>query len=350
MKAIQFTRPLQIDWIDLPEPGRPGPGEVLVRTHRMGICGTDLSGYLGRMPFFSYPRIPGHELGLEVLAVGPDVTHVTSGDRCSLEPYVNNPASPTSRKGASNCCPGVQVLGVHADGGLRDSWLCPARKLHPGNALSYDQLALVETLAIGYHAVQRAQLRPGETVLVIGAGPIGLACLEFLKRMDLKVVVMDRVDGRLEYCRQTLGLSWTLHVQPGQSPLADLEDMTGGQLADVVIDATGSVESMSICFAFAAFTGRVVYVGITSREVSFPHASLFHRRELTLLASRNALPADFSKIIKLLAEGKIDIKPWITHRLAMDEVLAGFARFTDPSHGAIKAVIDVNEPVGGRSF
>jgi alcohol dehydrogenase len=341
MKAIQFTRPEEINVIDLPEPPAPGPGEALVRTHRMGICGTDLSGYLGKMPFFSYPRIPGHELGLEVLATGEGVTNVKAGDKCSLEPYVNDPASPTSLKGSSNCCPGVQVLGVHQDGGLRDSWIVPARKLHPGNDLSYDQLALVETLAIGYHAVQRGNPQPGETVLVIGAGPIGLACLEFLKLMDVKVIVMDMVQSRLDFCRDRLGLANGILAKGDGSELAALEQLTGGQLADVIIDATGSAVSMSTCFQFAAFSGRVVYVGITTQELKFPHAPVFHRREITLMASRNALPKDFGEIIGLIGEGKIDTDAWITHRLAFADVPTGFARFTDPKLGAIKVIIDL---------
>ncbi len=339
MKAIEFTKPREIRVIDLPEPPQPGPGEALVRTHRMGICGTDLSGFLGKMPFFSYPRIPGHELGLEVLAVGPDVANVRVGDKCALEPYVNDPASATSLKGSSNCCPGVQVLGVHIDGGLRETWLCPARKLHPGNQLSYDQLALVETLAIGYHAVQRGNPQPGETVLVIGAGPIGLACLEFLKLMDVRVIVMDMVESRLEFCRAHLGIRDTILADGSQ--LAGLADLTGGQLAEVIIDATGSAKSMSGCFEFAAFTGRVVYVGITTQELGFAHAPVFHRRELTLLGSRNALPADFGKIIALIAEGKINTDVWITHRIGFDEVPTAFEQFTDPALGAIKVIIDV---------
>lgn len=342
MKAIQFAKPETIVRLDIPEPAAPDPGEALVRTHRMGVCGTDLSGYLGKMPFFSYPRIPGHELGLEVLEVGDGVTNVKVGDRCSLEPYVNDEESPTSRKGAGNCCPGVQVLGVHTEGGLRDRWVVPARKLHPGNELSYDQLALVETLAIGGHAVDRGNPQPGETVLVIGAGPIGLACLEFLKLMDLQVVVMDRVESRLAFCREKLGIKHTILATGGAEDLAALDALTGGQLADVIIDATGSAASMSTCFQFAAFTGRVVYVGITTGELSFPHAPVFHRRELTLLASRNALPQDFGKIIRLIGEGKIDTDPWITHRIAFEDVPTEFAKLTDPTLGAIKAIIEVN--------
>ncbi len=343
MQAIHFTAPKEITIIDLPEPVAPGPGEALVRTHRMGICGTDLSCYLGKFPFFAYPRTPGHELGLEVVAVADDVSNVKPGDKCSLEPYVNDPDSPTSRKGSQNCCPGVQVIGVHNNGGLRQGiFAVPARKLHPGNDLTYDQLALVETLAIGYHAVQRGNPKPGETVLVIGAGPIGLACLEFLKLMEgVNVIVMDMVQGRLDFCAKNLGIKSGVLAKPDGSQLADLEKITSGNLADIIIDATGSPRSMSTCFEYAAFTGRVVYVGITTSDLTFPHAPVFHRRELTLLASRNALPADFPAIIALIRDGKINTDLWITHRISFADVPEKFAQFTDPNLGAIKAIIEI---------
>jgi len=343
MQAIEFTAPMVITVIDRADETNPGPGEALVRTHRMGICGTDLACYLGKFPFFAYPRTPGHELGLEVVAVGDGVTHVKPGDKCSLEPYVNDPESPTSKKGSLNCCPGVQVIGVHNNGGLRKgTFIVPARKLHPGNDLSYDQLALVETLAIGYRAVQRGNPKPGETVLVIGAGPIGLACLEFLKLMEgVNVIVMDMVQGRLDFCARNLGITCGILAKSDGSHLADLERATSGGLADVTIDATGSPRSMSTCFEFAAFTGRVVYVGITTLDIIFPHAPVFHRRELTLLASRNALPADFPVIIDLIRQGKINTGIWITHRIRFDEVSEKFDQFTDPNLGAIKAIIQV---------
>lgn len=343
MRAIQFTAPKTIGFIDMPDAPAPNLGEAVVRAHRMGICGTDLSSYLGKFPFFAYPRTPGHELGLEVVAVGEGVRHVKPGDKCSLEPYMNDPESATSKKGHSNCCPSVQVTGVHSDGGLRQgTFTVPARKLHPGNSLGYDQLALVETLAIGSHAVQRACPQAGETVLVIGAGPIGLACLEFLKLMDgVRVVVMDMVQSRLDFCASRLGIHHGIRFSDDGGHLATLEQITAGGLADVVIDATGSPQSMSRCFEFAAFHGRVVYVGITTSDLQFPHAPVFHRRELTLMASRNALPADFTKIIHLIDEGRIDTTPWITHRIRFDEVPQEFPKFTDPSLGVIKAMIEV---------
>lgn len=342
--AIEFTDVKEINAVDLPDVEAPKPGEALVRTHRMGICGTDLSCYLGKFPFFSYPRTPGHELGLEVIAVGEGVTNVKPGDKCSLEPYLNNPESIPSKKGHSNACSDVSVVGVHQSGGLRKSdWTVPAHKLHPGNDLSYDELALVETLAIGYHAVKRGNPQPGETVMVIGAGPIGLSCLEFLKLMDLKVLVVDFAQNRLDFCAENLGIPHPVLAKPDGSHLAEIETITGGGFCDVIIDATGHAGSMVQCHQYAAVGGRVVYVGITAQDLTFPQAPFFHRRELSVMASRNALPADFPEIIQIITDGKINLQNWITHRLDITEVPEEFDKFTDPATGALKAVITVND-------
>jgi 2-desacetyl-2-hydroxyethyl bacteriochlorophyllide A dehydrogenase len=343
MQAVQFTSPHTAVFIDVPDDPPPGPGEALVRTRRMGVCGTDISSFLGKFPFFAYPRIPGHELGLEVVAVGDGVAGTKPGDKCALEPYFNDPGSAASRRGLTNCCPGVKVLGVHMDGGLRQgAYLVPAHKLHPGNDLEFEQLALVETLAIGRHAVQRANPRPGETVLVIGAGPIGLACLEFLKLLDgVRTLVLEMAPARLEFCTSHLGVAESILHQADGSHAADLAERTGGQLADVVIDATGSAASMSTAFNHAAVGGRVVYVGITTSELCFPHAPVFHRRELTLLASRNAVAADFPAIIKLIRADRIRTGPWITRRIPFGLVPDELPRLADPANGVIKAVIEV---------
>src|SRR5687767_11794425 len=168
MKALSLEAPKHWKRLDIPDPERPAPGEALVRVHNVGICGTDLGGYLGKMPFFSYPRIPGHELGVEVLDVGPDVGNVRPGDHCAVEPYINCQTCYACRRGLTNCCEKHQTLGVHCDGGLRPRFLVPARKLHISRKLGYDQLALVETLAIGCHAVARSGLRAEESCVIIG--------------------------------------------------------------------------------------------------------------------------------------------------------------------------------------
>ena len=191
MKAIRLDQPQQFTRIDIPEPPAPAAGEAVVRVHRIGICGTDYGGYLGKMPFYSYPRIPGHELGVEVLAVGPGVTNVKPGDRCSVEPYINCQTCYSCRRGFTNCCENHQTLGVMCDGGMAEKFLLPARKLHISTKLSYDQLALVETLAIGCHAVDRAAPKAGETVLVIGSGFGGSVAALRLTEKGYRVGVLE---------------------------------------------------------------------------------------------------------------------------------------------------------------
>ena len=339
MRALLLEAPKRFTFIDQDEPGPPGPGEALVRVHRVGICGTDLGGYLGKMPFFSYPRIPGHELGVEVVAVGAGVVNVKPCDRCSVEPYINDPASYASRRGHPNCCEKLEVLGVHRDGGMRPRFLLPARKLHPSASLAFDQLALVETLAIGCHAVDRAAPTTEESVLVIGAGPIGLATIVFAQLTGAKVIVMDMNEERLRFCRDVMGVKHTL--QPTDRVDADLRDLTDGHLPDAVIDATGSAASMSSAFGLVAPAGRLVYVGITTGEVTFRHPT-FHRPEGTLLCSRNALPGDFTRIIGLIESGRIDTKPWITHRVGLGDLPEVFPSYTRPETGVIKAVVEVD--------
>jgi alcohol dehydrogenase len=340
MQAIVLQKPGHFEQVGIDEPKGPGPGEALVRVHRVGICGTDVSGYLGKMPFYSYPRIPGHELGVEVLAVGAGVTGVKPGDRCSVEPYLNCQSCFACRRGGGNCCENLQVLGVHTDGGLRPRFLVPARKLHPSTKLALEQLALVETLAIGCHAVSRGGPRPGEHALVIGAGPIGLSVIEFVKLTGAKITVLDVNERRLDFCEKTMGVDHVLLAKGDGSELAGLHDATGG-LPAVVFDATGNTKSMGNAFHYVAHTGRLVFVGIVTDDVSFPDP-LLHRREMTVFASRNALPADFDRIIGLIEEGRIDTRPWITHRTSFGELIDNFPSYTRPETGVIKAMVEVD--------
>ena len=342
MNAISLDEPQRFRAIDIPEPASPATGEALVRIHRIGICGTDYSGYLGKMPFFSYPRIPGHELGVEVLTIGEGVTNVAPGDRCSVEPYMNCQQCFACRRGNGNCCENLKVIGVMSDGGMRERMILPARKLHPANALTAEQCALVETLAIGCHAVNRGAPVPGENVLVIGAGPIGLSVIEFAKLSGARTIVADINAQRLEFVRGKMGVPDTIQISGDGAALDHLREMTGGALAQVVIDATGSNKSMSECFQFASFTGRVVYVGITQQEVTFLHAPIVHRRELTVMASRNAHPDDFARIISLIESGRIDTRPWITHHAKFDEMIAVFPSWLKPESGVIKAIVSLD--------
>lgn len=341
MQALLLEQPRVFRFIDMPEPAAPQAGEAVVRVHAVGICGTDYGGYLGKMPFFSYPRIPGHELGVEVVAVGPGVVDVKPGDRCCVEPYINCQACSSCRRGLTNCCEHHQTLGVHCDGGLRPLFTVPARKLHHSPGLSHAQNALVETLAIGCHAVDRGGPQPGETVLVIGAGPIGLSVIEFAKLSGARVIVMDMVPGRLEFVRDRMGVADTLVARGDASDEQAIAALTDGSMCNVVVDATGSAASMANALKLCSFGGRLVYVGITQSDVVLPHAPVLHRRELTILASRNALSRDFSRIIGLIEAGTIDTGPWITHQVPFADTCDLFPRLLEPDSGVIKAVIEI---------
>lgn len=339
MKAVRLEEPRRLRRTELEPAARPGPGEALVRVHRVGICGTDIHGYLGNFPFMNYPRILGHELGVEVLEAAPDVEGLAVGDRCAVEPYINNPASYASRRGASNCCEQLNVLGVMVDGGMREEFVVRADKLHPGNALAYDDLALVETLAIGCHAVDRAGLGEGDTCLVIGAGPIGLSAVVFAQLAGARVIMLDLVESRLDFCRQAMGVEHALRA--ADSTESELRQINDGTLPNVIIDATGAKASIEKAFGLLAPTGKLVLLGITTGEITFGHPD-FHRIEGTVLSSRNALPKDFRRIIGLIETGQIDTRPWITHRTPLDDLPEVFETYTRPETGTVKAMVELS--------
>ena len=326
MRSLTLTAPHTFEWTTLPPAGTPGTGQVKVRIRAIGICGTDFSGYQGKMPFIEFSRILGHELGVEVLEVGPGVSHLRAGDRCSVEPYLNCGQCHACARGCTNCCETLAVLGVHCDGGMREEMILPAAKLHACNALAFEQLALVETLAIGCHAVNRAAVTASDDVLVIGAGPIGLTVIEFVRAAGARMTVLEMHARRRDFVREHYAGVEVVERLP--------EDFR----AQVIFDATGNARSMSSATSWARFTGRVVYVGITKEPVTLDDP-LFHRRELTLLASRNAQSPDFPRILGMIEAGVIDTLPWISHRCAFGELPDQMPVWLKPETGVIKAVV-----------
>jgi 2-desacetyl-2-hydroxyethyl bacteriochlorophyllide A dehydrogenase len=338
MQTVILNKPGAFELIDRPEPASPGPGEALVRIARIGVCGTDYHAFRGKQPFFTYPRVLGHELGVEVMAVGAGVNGIAVGDRCAVEPYLNCGVCIACRNGKTNCCTQLKVLGVHMDGGMCTSLIVPARKLHPSSKLTLDQLALVETLGIGAHAVERAQVKKDEWVLVIGAGPIGLAAMQFVRAVGAKLIVMEPNVSRAEFCRRQFGVQQV--ISPNDNPVERLRQVTGEEMPTAVFDATGNPQSMMGAFNLVAHGGRLIFIGLFTGDVTF-HDPDFHRRELTLLASRNALGADFRRIIEWIEVGVVDTTPWITHRAPLAQTPDIFATWANPETGVLKAVIEV---------
>ncbi len=336
MQTILLEEPGRFVLTETPEPEAPGPQDALVRIRRVGICGTDLHAFRGKQPFFTYPRILGHELGVEIVALGSPSDHLHVGDLCAVEPYLNCGHCIACRTGKTNCCAHLKVLGVHIDGGMRTLLHVPMNKLHRSSTLSLEQLALVETLGIGAHAVDRAKIEPGEFALVIGTGPIGLSVIQFAQAAGARVIALDMNAHRLAFTREKLGVEFTTSSQ--DKPLTAILEITQGDLPTVVFDATGNPTSMQSAFQYVAPGGRMVFVGLFIGDVSFYDPD-FHRKEMTLLATRNSTGADFERIIALLESGKVDTDPWITHRAEAAEMSALFPSWLEPETGVIKAVI-----------
>lgn len=338
MDAIILQQPGLLAHIEMEKPGGLLPDEALLKVHRVGICGTDVHAYQGRQNFFSFPRILGHELGVEVVAVGAAVTHVRPGDRCAVEPFRNAAPTPAVRRGKSNCGEAVSVLGVHEDGGMRSFFTFPAHYLHVSETLSYEQLALVEPLCIGRHAVNRAGVTAADAVLVIGMGPIGLSTAASARLTGARVAAMDINPERRAFCRDAFPDVPTMDARGDLD--AALRDHFDGDLPTVVLDATGNPASMMHAFDLVAHGGTLVFIGHTQRDIRF-HNPDFHRKEITLMASRNALGSEFRQVVRDLEAGRIDALPWITHQVPFDAMIDHFAAWIQPESGVVKAMVSL---------
>ncbi|MEZ0542175.1 zinc-binding alcohol dehydrogenase family protein [Fibrella arboris] len=312
------------------------PERAIIRIKRIGICGTDLHAYEGTQPFFSYPRILGHELAGELVEAN-GASDFTPGELVTFIPYFNCGHCIACRSGKPNCCTQLQVSGVHIDGGMVDYLSVPIYSLVHGDGLGVDELALVEPLAIGAHGVRRANIQPGEYVLVIGAGPIGLGIMEFARIAGGTVIALDINEGRLAFCREKLGVTHTINAL-SPDVLEQLQAITSGDMPTVVMDATGSLKAINNSFRYMAHGARYVLVGLQKGEIAFSHPD-FHKREATLMSSRNATRQDFEHVIACLKKGLIDPTTYITHRVAFDQVADTFASWLDPANGVIKAMV-----------
>ena len=339
MKTIVLQEPGDFRMTDMPFPDAPGPAEVKVRVRRIGICGTDMHAFRGRQPFFSYPRILGHELGITVVETGDCVEHVKPGDDCAVWPYLTCGECITCRAGRENCCTTLKVLGVQTDGCMREEVLMPARLLFPSTKLSVEQMALVETLGIGCHAVNRGSITADDTVLVVGAGPIGMSTIQFAQDTGARVLVMDINDYRLGFCRDRLGVSETIDAKT--EPIKQLEALTDGDLATCVFDATGDPPSMGACIGYCGAGGRIVFVSLVLDDVAINDPE-FHRKELTVFASRNSKAEEFAQIVGMIEAGKIDTIPWISHRSSFDDMIGQFESWLDPASRVTKTVVSLD--------
>lgn len=336
MRSLVCFEPGSLAIEERPVPDRRD-GEVLIRIRRVGICGTDMHIFGGRQPYLTYPRVIGHEFAGEVEQAPAD-SLFNPGDRVAVMPYLSCGDCVACRKGKTNCCTRLEVLGVHRDGALADYLSVPAHFVVPVDGLSLDQAAMIEFLSIGAHAVRRAEVEAGQHVLVVGAGPIGLAACLFSKLRGAHVTAVDTRDDRLAFARDAVEIDVAVPLSD-ETP-ARLADQTGGDFFDVVFDATGNPRAMETGFRYVAHGGKYTLISVVSADITFPDPE-FHKRETTLLASRNATLEDFQTVIDAMRAGKVPTDAFASHRAKLDEIPDKLPRWIDPASGVIKALVEI---------
>ncbi|KAA9036088.1 zinc-binding alcohol dehydrogenase family protein [Ginsengibacter hankyongi] len=337
MKAVVLNEPGFLTNANVPSPGEPQANEVLLKVKCLGICGTDLHAYKGRQPFFTYPRILGHEIAAEVISFGDRVTNLKKGDLCTVLPYRNTIIDQAVRTGKVNCGSGLSYMGVHEDGAMQEYFIRDAKDVFVTNGLSPEQTAMIEPLAIGSHAIERANIKPDDIVLVVGAGPIGITVITMGILKGASFIVADTNENRLNFVKDNYPGVTTLVAD--EHLINAIGNLYNGNKPTVVIDATGNSNSMQKCFDYLAHGGTIVYVGLFIGNLEF-FDPLFHAKEITLKSSRNALPEDFKKIIRLMRSVHVTIGHLVTHRLQFDSLTESFLQLYNPDANVIKAVVE----------
>ncbi|AUP80487.1 zinc-binding alcohol dehydrogenase family protein [Flavivirga eckloniae] len=311
--------------------------EALLQINKVGICGTDLHAYAGNQAFFTYPRILGHELASEVLEIGENPQGIKAGDKVVIMPYVSCGECIACRNGKTNCCTNITVLGVHGDGGMQEQITVPTNILLPANNLSNDEMAIVEPLAIGAHAIRRAAIKKDEIVVVVGCGPIGIGIMKLAQIAGAKVIALDLNDDRLQYAKDKIGVDYTVNV--GNDPVKQISEITNGDMATAVFDASGHKGALEAGPDYMAHGGRFVLVGLSKGELTYTHPAV-HAKEMTLMCSRNATTEDFEHVISVLDQFPTD--SFITHNVPFTEMIENFDSWLDPATGVIKATVNFN--------
>lgn len=320
MKAIVIDKPYEVEIRDVPMP-TVGEGEALLRVLYVGICGADVASYTGNQPFTTYPRIPGHEFSAEIIEIPENDKGLKKGDVVTCNPYFNCGKCYSCERGHVNCCTDNRTMGVQRDGAFCEYISMPVERIYPGMGLTAQELALIEPFSISRHAISRAAIRPTDSVLIVGAGPIGLFALLAAKQFAGKIAVADVLNNRLD-----LAMSYGADgvVNTATEDIAKFtEEFTDGRGFDVCIEACGRPETFLMCIDEAAYAANIILIGNGKRETTFLH-SIILKKELNIFGSRNAMKQDFLDNIELAASGKVDLMKMVSGVYEMDKAAEAF--------------------------
>lgn len=339
MKTVLIDKPFEIAVTDTEKPV-PKEGEALLKVLYGGICGADVASYTGNQPFTTYPRIPGHEFSAQIVSIPENDRNLKAGDIVTCNPYFNCGSCYSCQRGFVNCCTDNQTMGVQRDGAFREYIVMPIERIYDGKGLSAKELALVEPFTISYHALHRAAVKPGDKVLVVGAGPIGLFALIAAKAQGAEVYVADILDGRLEKAKH-FGADGVIN-----SKTSDIKEeamkVTGGNGFDVCVEACGQSVTFLACIDCAAFAANIILIGNGKKETTFLHSILL-KKELNVFGSRNSYPSDFASVIDLIASGKVKVLDMVSDVYPIDKADQAFKALAENDGSLAKVLIRIGE-------
>ncbi|MCR5671694.1 MAG: zinc-binding alcohol dehydrogenase family protein [Butyrivibrio sp.] len=338
MKTVMIDKPYEISVVDTQKPV-PGEGEALLQILYCGICGADLASFTGNQPFTTYPRIPGHEFSAKIVEIPDNAQGLKAGDIVTCNPYFNCGECYSCKRGFVNCCTDNQTMGVQRDGSFREYIVMPIERIYKGKNLSAKELALVEPFTIGWHALNRTEVKPSDKVLVVGAGPIGLFATISAVAKGAEVYVADILDGRLEKAMH-FGAKGVINSAKNDIAKEALR-ITNGNGFDVCVEACGSSVTFLNCIDCAAFAGKIILIGNGKKETTFLHSILL-KKELNVFGSRNSYPEDFKEVIDLLASGAVDVNAMVSAVYSIDDVAGAFDALAHNDGSLSKVLIEVN--------
>ncbi len=339
MKAVLITEPhkIEVGQVEMPVIKE---GEALLKIRYCGICGADVASYTGNQPFTTYPRIPGHEFSAEIVSIPENDKGLKAGDIVTANPYFNCAHCYSCERGFVNCCTDNKTMGVQRDGSFCEYVAMPIERIYHGKGLSAQQLALIEPFSISYHACQRAEIKPTDKVLVIGAGPIGLFALISAKLKGAEVYIADILDGRLEMAKE-YGADGVINSKT-QNLAEETERITNGNGFDVCIEACGQAQTFLDCIDSAAFAANIILIGNGKKETTFLHSILL-KKELNVHGSRNALAKDFTDLIDIVASGKVDVMKMVSGIYPMDHADDAFKALANNDGSLAKILVEVSK-------
>lgn len=338
MKTILIHEPGKVEVVETKMP-EVKEGEALLKILYGGICGSDLGTYRGTFAYASYPRIPGHEFSAEIVEIGENDKGLKPGMVVTCNPYFNCTTCYSCQRGLVNCCTSNETLGAQRDGAFSQYITMPIERIYDGKGLPAKTLALIEPFCISYHGVSRANVQPGENVLVIGAGTIGVLAAVAAKSKGAHVTICDVAEKKLNYAVETFGLDASILNDNPETFQEKVDAATNGNGFDVTIEAVGLPSTFQNCIDAAAFGARVVLIGVGKQNLDF-NFTLIQKKELNIFGSRNALKKDFLELIDLVKSGTVDLEKIVTNTYKMEDAAEAFKDFSENAGSMLKVVLE----------